>query len=359
MRNLVLFFVIMFSLTVQAIQTPCIEFSGHYDIQVQTKLLKTFTFQYWQIAEKEILGLPTEFKKKGFVVGDYHFNNVGLYYDYLKNKTEMTLNDFDDAGFNYLIIDLMKFITFIKKLDKNIDLTQLINNYALGVQNKNGPTMPAEIRYMMSSDQATFAKSYGKYITNKKDEFNSFEKSKLSTMQNNKFKELMQLKIIRQLSGVDYMLKINDSGSSKDQERYAFWGYDPQGVPGIIEFKKLKCSATGEIHSQDLAANFAYIKKTYLSNITTSSITNQSIYLSTNETYLVRQKINTPLKKLNFEKMPTQEFQQYADFYSFYLGTIHAKSADASYIELLQTQGEVILKTAKRIAKIFIEATEE
>ena len=57
--------------------------------------------------------------------------------------------------------------------------------------------------------------------------------------------------------------------------------------------------------------------------------------------------------------MNTNKLQEYANFYAYYLGTIHAKSADSKFIDNILANEDLILKTAKHIAKIFKNTVKE
>lgn len=349
MKTLAVTLILLAAVFAGAEMTKCPRPETDSDIKDKTKLLKTFTIEYWKIASAEVAKLPAPLQQKGFVVGDFHFNNIGIYYNYSKSKPELVLNDFDDAGINFLLVDFMKYITFIKKTDKEVDLEEVFRNYQAGAVRSNELPLPANL---LSETQHDYNKKSQKYLENQKEEIAKFDKSKITPEQNAKIQTLLRLKIITQLANVEYMVKINDSGSSKDMERYEFFGKDRNGTPGLIEFKKLKCSATGAPREQDLTANFEYIRNNYLKNFS-PLIANQFIYRLRDETFLVRQKAFNPLKKLEIEKQSTKEIQKYANFFAAFLGTIHAKSADKDYLKALATNETEILKLAKEVSKKF------
>ena len=355
MKTLAVSLILLTSLLACAEMTKCPNPETRSNIKDKTKLLKTFTIEYWKVASVEVTKLPVALQQKGFVAGDFHFNNVGLYYNYLKSKPELVLNDFDDAGVNFLLVDIMKYITYVKKTDKEIDLDAVFKKYQSGLSRTSELTLPVEF---LNEAQFNFNKNTQKYLTNKKEEFAKFDKSKITSEQNSKIQTLLRLNLITQLANVEYMVTVNDSGSSKDMERYAFLGQDRNGTPGLIEFKKLKCSATGAAPEQDLTANFDYIRDTYLKNFS-PLIANQYVYRLRDETFLVRQKSYNPLKNLEIEIQPTQELQKYANFFAEFLGTIHAKSANKAYINGLATHEAQILKLAKQISKKFNDSVKD
>lgn len=349
MRGLAITLILLTAFAAGAEMTKCPQLETDSDIKDKSKLLKTFTIEYWKIAGAAVAKLPMPLQQKGFVVGDFHFNNVGLYYNYQKSKTELVLNDFDDAGVNFLLVDLMKYLTFVKKTDKDVDLDEVFRNYQSGLARTSELSFPIDF---LDLSQHDFNKNTQKYMANRREEFAKFDKSRITTDQNAKIQALLRLKIITQLANVDYMVTVNDSGSSKDMERYAFLGNDRNGAPGLIEFKKLKCSATGAPRQQDLNANFQFIKDNYLKNYS-AAIANQQILRLQEETFLVRQKSYNPLKKLEIEKASTKELQKYSNFFAAFLATLHSKSADKNYIKALSAHEEQILKLAKEISKKF------
>lgn len=356
MKTLAMSLILLTALSVGAVMTPCPKPETDSDIKDKTKLLKTFTIEYWKVASAAVSKLPHSLQRKGFVVGDFHFNNIGLYYNYSKSKSELVLNDFDDAaGINYLLVDIMKYITYVKKIDKDIDFDEVFKSYQSGLVQTGELIFPTEL---LNESQHDFNKHTHKYLANRREEFAKFDRSKISPEQNSKIQALMRLKIIAQLANVEYMVKINDSGSSKDMERFEFIGQDRNGTTGLIEFKKLKCSATGDEHEQDLTANFEYIRQSYLKNFS-PLVANQFTYRLRDETFLVRQKAYNPLKKLEIEKQSTKNLQKYANFFAAFLGTVHLKSADNAYIKGLASHKEEIQKLAKEISKKFIDSVKD
>ena len=356
MKTFVVTLVLFTAFFAGAEMTKCPKPETNSDIREKTKLLKTFTIEYWKIASAAVTKLPAPLQRKGFVVGDFHFNNVGLYYNYAKNKSELVLNDFDDAaGINFLLVDIMKFITYVKKIDKEVDFDEVFKSYQQGLVQSGDLVFPSEL---LNESQHDFNKNTQKYLVNRREEFVKFDKSTITLEQNSKIQALMRLKIISQLAHVEYMVKINDSGSSKDMERFEFIGQDRNGTTGLIEFKKLKCSATGSALEQDLSANFEYIRQSYLKNFS-PLVANQFTYRLRDETFLVRQKAYNLLKKLEIEKQSTKNLQKYANFFAAFLGTVHIKSADNAYIKALAAHDEEILKLAKEISKKFIQSVRD
>lgn len=342
--------------TIALAQTP-----GHLQCRTEAtgqvgggkSLLKTYTREYWNIAHREVKNLPQALLKKGFVVGDFHYNNVGLYFDSSRSRAEILVNDFDDAGNNILLIDLFKYLNFVQKVDKNIDQEQLLQSYVSGLRKQNLPA-PQELAELLSRDQKDFRKEHIKYLENRREEFALFDKGSLNRTQLAQIEKLKSLKLIRDLNGLDYMVSVNDSGSSMNAQRVEFFGTDNNGVTGIIEFKQLKCAATGSDREQDLTANFNYIKSFFSAHFPSNEILGLSVYrLSGEHQFLVREKKKNALKKLGIEKMSPARIQAISNYYANYLGRLHSPSADAPYTSAVSGNKTMLLEKAREIAKSF------
>jgi len=226
----------------------------------KTKLLKTYTREYWQIAASEVKSLPQALLKNGFVAGDFHFNNAGIYYDYGRSRAEFQIADLDDAGQNFLIVDFFKLLTYIQKLDKTVDQRPLFNAYVDGLKNKEAAP-PSEIESLLYRSQLDFNKDSRKYVEKQREEITAFDKASIKKNTQAIINKFKGLKLISRLQDLDYMVQINDSGSSMNALRVQFIGTDSSGVTGVIEFKQMKCSATGPTDFQNVIANFEAAKK--------------------------------------------------------------------------------------------------
>lgn len=319
----------------------------------KTKLLKTYTKEYWQIATNEVKSLPAGVLKTGLVVGDLHFNNAGIYYDYVRNRAEFQIIDFDDAGKNYLIVDFFKFLTYVHKLDKTVDQRAIFNSYVAGL-NKIESNPPAEIESLLYRSQLDFNKDSRKYVENQREEITAFDKATIKKPVLEIVTKLKQLKAISRLLDLDYMVQVNDSGSSMNALRIQFIGTDSKGVTGVIEFKQMKCSATGDANYQDVMAAFDHIKKVAVEFNPSNAVASQFVYKYDEQNYfLVREKKKNFLKKINLESLPTDRIAAVASFYANYLGRVHAISADSKYNETVKANSAELIAKAKAIAKIF------
>lgn len=343
---------VLFSLSAQASMMRC-EDDQLGQVASKNKLLKTYTREYWKIAMAESKSLPVAILKTGFVIGDFHFNNAGIYYDFARNKPQFQVIDFDDAGNNLLIVDFFKYLTYIRKLDKTVDEKLLLAAYGAGLQ-KQIMEPPAEIAAVLNRNQLEFSRDQRKFIEGKRQDITAFDKSSLSAANTAIIAKLRTLKLIQQLSDLDYMAQINDSGSSMNSLRVEFIGTAPSGVPGVIEFKGLKCSATGDLRQQDLMANFALVKNFFAVQEPGNPVSRQNMYrLDDNNYFLVREKLRNFLKKTDLEKLPTARLQVVAQFYANFLGRVHAPSSDNAYRDAVKLNADEIIEKAKEIGKIF------
>lgn len=323
-------------------------------IKNKETLLKTYTIEYWKVATREIEKLPLALQKKGFVVGDFHFNNVGIYYDYARNTSEFVINDFDDAGNNYLLGDVLKFLSYLKKVDKNLDKDAVIGAYLQGLSGVKMPA-PIEINKLLTRQQHEFTEDYLSYINKKIIEADEFDMNRTTPSQRSNITHFMNLRLLKRLQYVRPVFHINYTGSSQGMERYEFIGADSKGSYGVYEFKQLKCSATGTNTSQNLNENFTELKEFFNLNMRSSYMSSQQMYFYNGNYYLVREKKNNPLKKLKISEMSTGQLQVYANFYGNFLGYLHSKSSNESFLNAVRSQKDILSKIAKRIAKEFNE----
>lgn len=346
-------FIFGFSLMANAQVINC-NSTENTTIKNKETLLKTYTFEYWKVAIREIEKLPQALQKKGFVVGDFHFNNMGIYYDYVRNTSEFVINDFDDTGINYLLGDTFKFISYLKKVDKKLDHDAIIGSYIQGLSGFKMPA-PIEINKVLTRQQHEFSEDYQSYINKKIIESDEFDYSRLTATQKANITHFMNLRLIKRLQYVKPLFHINYTGSSQGMERYEFIGADAKGSYGVYEFKQLKCSATGSEMSQNLSLNFSLVKEFFKVNIPSNYMSNQQMYFYNGNYYLVRDKKNNPLKKLKISEMTTGQLQVYANFYANFLGYLHSKSSDEIFLNAARSQKDIISRISKKIAKEFNE----
>ena len=313
--------------------------------------IKTYTREYWLIAEKQILQLKNpDLKKKGVVVGDFHFNNLSIQPDRVSGKNAAILNDFDDVGENFLVGDYIKFLIFLEIEDKKIDLNRINKSYLNGLMGKTS-SAPQEIEELLNiSDKARF-KEEKKYHANKLKEAAAFEIEKLSRKQILRYTAMSETSEVRQLSNPRLIFKTNDSGSSIGTERYEFVSDQEveslEDDKNIIEFKELKCSATGNHEKQNIKEMHDEYKRFYTKHFPHSTaLAFQKIKMIDDSYFLVRFKQNNLFKNIDFDKLNILAKQIVAEYFAEYLGRFHAESTNPQYVEAVSSQyGEIkILK---------------
>lgn len=340
---------------------PCAE-ETDIDVHNKKQMLKTFTSYFWRTIEKKSSKYPMALQKKGVVVGDFHFANLGLYFDYSTGKAQLSVNDLDDSGANYLIGDLDKYLLYLKKVDKDLDLSEVLDAYHSGLK-RNLKSPPSELQDLLNWKSSQFDKKRFKFIKNRRDDILEFNASDLNKEERETFAALETLPLFQQMTNVQKWLQTNDTGSSAGMDRYLFLGtYRATGVDGIVEFKTLKCSATSGAKYQDLITNQKMVV-TYLSNIMgvkgdESLLGRQRVIQIQNQYLLFREKQPNPINDLEIEKMGTKSLQKYAEFYASYLGLIHSGSADSAYIDSVKSNKDFILSELKPIFADFKKRTE-
>lgn len=321
-------------------------------VKGQKTLLKTFTYEYWQVATSNITELPTELRKTGLVVGDFHFNNLGVYFDEKKAQPQVVINDFDDAGQNYLIIDLVKYLAFLKTEVKKVDLTNALNAYVKGL---NGQSVkePKEIKDLLKADVSFYSQQLQKYTGKKLQEAEEFDIKTLTSAQLTNMERFSKHESVATLRKPELIFRVNDTGSSLGMERYEFVGRDSRNAVKVIEFKQLKCSGSGAPKRQDLNDSYNAVQSFYRQHFPSDYMSAQKIIFHNSNFYLIREKVNNPLKKIDIDKMSNSDQQDYANYYANYLGLIHSKSSNTKYSTAVSNNANEVLKFVKKISEEF------
>jgi hypothetical protein len=318
----------------------------------QKTLLKTFTYEYWQVGTNNINELPTDLRKRGLVVGDFHFNNLGIYFDEKTAKPQLVINDFDDAGQNYLIIDLVKYLAFLKTEVKKVDLTKALEAYTKGLNGQRNKE-PKEIRDLLNSKLSFYNQQLKKYTDKKVQEAAVFDIKSLNSAQMTMMEHFVRHESVSSLRKPELIFRVNDTGSSLGMERYEFVGRDVKNNVRVIEFKQLKCSGSGAPKRQDLNDSYNAVQSFYRQHFPSDYMSAQKIIFHNSNFYLIREKVNNPLKKIDIDKMPPLDQQIYANFFAHYLGLIHSQSSNTKYSSAVTSNANDILKFVKKISEEF------
>lgn len=346
----------------QAADIVC-ETPAQVDKLKKEKLLKSFTSDFWKIARKHIRSYPPELKREGIVVGDFHFENLGLFFDEKLNSPVLTLNDLDDSGVNYQIGDLLKYLIYLRTVDKDLDLSRVIEAYTLGLQGQTVKA-PPELRDLLNLRSSDFDRKKYKYVQKRKEDFLASQTGNLSSSQRTTLEKLKTQPLFQNFSEIRGWMQIHDSGSSAGMERYLFLANSKtNSVEGVIEFKSLKCSATGPSDHQDLSANFRNMAQT-LGQIpglsgTQSFLKRQTVVDVDGKAYLVREKLPNLINQLEIEKMDLSDLQSYSEFYGSFLGLVHSGNSPEAYRQALLNRKSFILDELKPIYKELKEEIEK
>jgi hypothetical protein len=321
-------------------------------VKGQKTLLKTFTYEYWQVATSNITLLPNELRKTGLVVGDFHFNNLGIYFDEKKAQPQVVINDFDDAGQNYLVIDLAKYLAFLKSEVKKVDLAKALEAYTKGL---NGQSIkePKEIKDLLKAGASYYSQQLQKYTAKKLEEAQEFDIKSLNSAQMMNVEHFNRHQSVSSLRSPELIFRVNDTGSSLGMERYEFVGRDSKNNVKVIEFKQLKCSGSGAPRRQDLNDSYNAVQSFYRQHFPSDYMSAQKIIFYNANFYLIREKVNNPLKKIDIDKLSNSDQQDYANYYANYLGLIHNKSSNTKYSNAVQANSNEILKFVKKISEEF------
>ena len=321
-------------------------------VKGQKTLLKTFTYEYWQVATSNITELPADLHKTGLVVGDFHFNNLGVYFDEKTSQPQVVINDFDDAGQNFLIIDVVKYLAFLKTEVKKVDLTKALEAYSKGLSGQNIKD-PKEIKDLLKANASYYQDQLQKYTGKKLQEAEEFDVKSLTSAQTTLMERFSKHESVTSLRKPELIFRVNDTGSSLGMERYEFVGRDTKNSVRVIEFKQLKCSGSGTPKRQDLNDSFNAVQSFYSQYFPSNYMSAQKIIFHNSNFYLVREKANNPLKKIDIDKMNNADQQDYANYYANYLGLIHSKSSNAKYSSAVLKNSNEILKFVKKISEEF------
>lgn len=319
----------------------------------KTSKLKTFTREFWQSVETRSSNYPEALKKKGMVVGDFHFSNLGIYFDHSIGRARLTVNDVDDSGTHLLVGDLLKFLIYLKTLKQEVVFLDVIEAYHKGLTGQS-LEVPKGLRELLDLKSYKFEQERAQYTERRRDAIDESDLKKLTEEQKKTFREIEGLAFFQNLTNVQKWFQINSTGSSAGNERYLFVAVDKRtGADGVLEFKELSCSSTGNALEQDLGVNFRATVQ-FLNNVTRtregySLLGQQKIMEINGKTFLVRTKAPNLINELEIDKMGEKKIQKYAEYYAFYLGFLHAASADASYKDAVSKNKDFIESEIKSL----------
>lgn len=333
--------------------------------------VKTYTFHFWKYAKEHLNEFSPNLNQLGSVVGDFHFDNVNIYYNHKNTKPQLSVADLDDAGEASLLADFIKYIVFLKTTyEKNIDLDfeNILNAYINGIKEPNKvyeKNIPNKIEEMLKQDKAYFDRINEDYVLRKilKNQ-KKFEPQQnlnpISDIQANNKDILSQLKTFfnkLNINILDSGYSINTSGSSKDMLRFAFLAENIQKL-NYFELKQTKCPGTELFQTQikDQAKRYEKVLKDFDSlgywegTKFFNDINTQS---KKSRTFILRLKQDNPLAQLEVAK--NKNAQKVSEYFALYLGALHASTAKIDYINALKKSTKSLSKDISNFAENYLK----
>jgi hypothetical protein len=333
--------------------------------------IKTFVSQYWRTAEARIKGYPAELQAKGFVVGDPHLENIDIFLN-TRSKTnpiQLTFNDLDEAGHNYLIGDLLKYLSYLQSLKKyGLDLKKIVAKYVDGL-NGLPAVIPAELEALLRMTPDDYKKAERKYVSKQRIKGVQLAMTKISKDEQETLAALRNMKVIQNLSEVETWTDQNSKGSSAGMTRYLFYGKNqvvgadgklqPIGVEGVIEYKELSCTAAGDALKQnletDLEAFVEYDARFLGLPVEQSFLGRQAVVYVNSQHFLVRAKSPGLYKDIGVEGASPPLVQTHGEYLAWYLGKFHRENSTIGYRESIMSKIDFLIAESKAISKSFTD----
>jgi hypothetical protein len=340
-------------------------------IKKKKSKIKTFVSEYWRTAESRIKGYPAELQAKGFVVGDPHFENVDVFLN-TRSKTnpiQLTFNDLDEAGHNYLIGDLLKYLSYLQSLKKHgLDLSKIVAKYVDGL-NGLPAVLPAELAALLRMTPDDYKKAERKYVSKQRIKGVELALSKISQEEKETQAALRNMRVIQNLSEVEAWTEQNSKGSSAGMTRYLFYGKNQVmgadgklqtiGVEGIIEYKELSCTAAGDAIKQnlesDLEAFIEYVARFLNLPVEQSFLGRQAVVYVNSQHFLVRSKSPGLYKDIGVEGASPALVQTHGEYLAWYLGKFHREKSTIGYQESILSKVDFLIAESKAISKSFTD----
>lgn len=338
-------------------------------IKKKKSKIKTFVSEYWRTAESRIKAYPAELQAKGYVVGDPHLENVDVYLN-TRSKTgpmQLTFNDLDEAGHNYLVGDILKYVSYLQSLKKHgLDLKLILAKYVDGLNGKPA-VVPKELETLLRMTPDEFKRAERKYVSKQRLKGIELALTKISKDEQDTLNALRRMRVIQNLSEVEAWTDQNSRGSSAGMMRYLFYGKNqvmgpdgklhPIGVEGIVEFKELSCAGAGDAVKQnlerDLEAFVDYDARFLGVPVEQSFLGRQAVVYVDEQHFLVRMKSPGLYKDIGIEGASPALVQTHGEYLAWFLGKFHREKATLGYIQAVQSQMDFLIAEAIAISKSF------
>lgn len=334
-------------------------------------LVSTYTFDYWKFAAKNLKDFKNQdLLEDGAIVGDFHFNNVGIYFDNETKAPELAVIDLDDAGVGSYLADYLKFLTYLKTIDKDIDQKDLLKSYIAGLSSKsykdNDANAPGKIADLFKKNKSWFddknKQAVLKKLNGKQTHFGKNEDLKpVSSLSSDIVSMVDKLK--PQMDVLDTGFKMNESGSSIGSLRVLALVREGNKDLNIYEFKELRCPGTEKYkEQQDQADRFASVKKAldseeFWGKSFIATALDQSGKVE--KYFILRKKQENALQDLEIDHMKKKDLEKYANYYAFVLGNIHGRNASANYKNAIKDDADKVLKKADKYSDDYLAHLKE
>lgn len=185
----------------------------------------------------------------GQVMGDPHLRNV---FDYRAGaKAELAVADLDDGGKGPLILDIARYITFLKAAKSELKIAEVFDAYARGLRGEKLAT-PLLLKNAQKFSAEDIAAQHTRYL--EKNTINGkFNYKRLELVPQKEFTAAQKVESkefaekVKQMTGHskvwDVGFTATDSGSSAGLSRYWVLVGDEAGPKSIVEGKELTTPA--------------------------------------------------------------------------------------------------------------------
>lgn len=355
------------------VQVPEIECASQSEVEKIKKKkskIKTFVSDFWRMTETRVANFPADLKLQGFVVGDPHLENVDVFYArQAKPAIRLTFNDMDEAGYNYLVGDLLKFLAYLPAVKKHgLDLEKAVDKYVAGLENQEA-TPPTEIQSLLAMSPADYLKSERKYIAKQRIKGEELARTKLSKSDLETQNALRNTRAIGRLQDVVAWTDQNSTGSSAGMMRFLFHGknqiqlpdgsFAPIGVEGVVEYKELTCTGTGNTEKQDIARDleaFVQYDARFLGlPVSQTLLGKQAVVYINGQHFLARTKGPSLYKDVGIEGASPAVVQAHAEYLAWFLGKFHREKATNGYIQAVAKNKAMLIQESAIISKTFLK----
>ena len=376
MRKNVITFLNLFALTLSLKAQSQVEHWPEVKKLKSGNALSTFVYDYWDYSKKNgasALGqylIPSDIKElliEGPIVGDYHFNNVALYYNQKTKQPELAIADLDDSGTGSYFFDLIKFYTYLTDEKVVFSKKEFFTSYSNGLNQSMDELksqQDAVIGEMFELDKTNFDKANEKYTT-KKHENNKFAADlKLSPVTDKDSKKLIEI-VIQEFAPkakiLDMGSRINVSGSSMGSIRYWILIQVDSDIR-IIEFKELKSSSVIKYTAKQLdqEKRFSLLNEAFKS---TEYWKNSKILTTKDKkSYLLRLKTKNQLEDIVLDLVKDNS-KELVRLYAGYLGFIHSQKMTAAvrgeYIQVIDDNMKNLINFSAVYSESYIKSLEK